>query len=98
EKADYGFRLAAGTLVNGVPLPAEAIVNLLGEVVPEGQAEYVRAPQVSARGRYYDGESLLVFGDEGADVPFACAYHGEGLPEAGIDPREYAMNDERGGT
>ena len=77
--------------MGGSPLPAEAVVNLRGEVVAEGQAEYVREPQVSPAGNYYDGESLLVHGDEGADVPFPCAYHGDGLPEGGVGPREYAL-------
>jgi hypothetical protein len=92
EAGDYGFRLPAGTTISGSPLPADAVVNLRGEVVAEGEAEYVREPQVSPSGNYYDGESLLVHGDEGADVPFACVYCGDGLPEEGVGPREYALH------
>jgi hypothetical protein len=92
EAGDYGFLLPAGTTVGGSPLPAEAVVNLRGEVVPEEAAEYVREPQVSVGGNYYDGESLLVVGDEGADVPFPCTYHGDGLPESGVGPREFALH------
>ena len=40
-------------------------------------------------GQPCDIESLHIEGIENADVPFACRYHSDGLPEKGIDPRNY---------
>jgi hypothetical protein len=93
EMGDYGYRLPAGAVVGGVALQQEATVNLRGEVVPQDQAEYLREPSVTGSGICYDGECLLVYGDEQAKVPFTCTYHGEGLPDAGISPPEYATSN-----
>jgi hypothetical protein len=76
ERGDYGYRLPAETVVGGVRLERTSTVNLRGEVVPEDQVEYVREPSVSGSGTYYDAESVLVYGLEGASVPFPVTYHG----------------------
>ena len=45
-------------------------------------------------GRVIDLEHLLVHGQERSDLPFPVRYHGEGLPEDGIDPRRYGESIE----
>jgi hypothetical protein len=39
-------------------------------------------------GRVIDLDHLLIHGQEGSDVPYAVKYHGDELPDEGIDPRE----------
>ena len=44
-------------------------------------------------GRVIDLDHLMVYGQEGSDVPYPVKYHGDALPPEGIDPREYAEWD-----
>ncbi len=41
-------------------------------------------------GNPYNSEDIFIHGDETAPVPWACRYHGPGLPPKGLDPRAYA--------
>jgi hypothetical protein len=45
-------------------------------------------------GRVIDLDHVMVHGQERSPLPYAMTYHGEGLPEGGIDPQKY---DERDG-
>ena len=40
-------------------------------------------------GRVIDLEHVMIHGQEQANLPLPVKYHGEGLPEGGIDPRRY---------
>ena len=40
-------------------------------------------------GRVIDLEHVIVHGQERSHLPYVVTYHGEGLPQAGIDPRSY---------
>jgi hypothetical protein len=40
-------------------------------------------------GRVIDLEHVNVHGQEGTELPFPVRYHGDGLPEDGIDPRHF---------
>ena len=50
---------------------------------PEDQRHY------DGKGRVLDLDHLMVHGQERADLPFPVKYHGEGLPDGGIDPQQY---------
>ena len=39
-------------------------------------------------GRVIDLDHLMVYGEERTDQPYPVKYHGDGLPEEGIDPRQ----------
>lgn len=50
--------------------------------------------------RHYDGsvrvidlDHLMIHGQERSDLPFPVRYHGDGLPDEGIDPRELSNWD-----
>ena len=58
----------------------------LGDYDPE-TCEY------SGSGKVIDTDWLSVHGCEGCAVPFACRYHGVGLPSAGILPNEFSWDD-----
>lgn len=51
---------------------------------PEDERHY------DGNGRVLDLDHLMIHGQERADLPYPVRYHGEGLPEGGVDPREYS--------
>jgi hypothetical protein len=55
---------------------------------PEDERHY------SATGKVLDLDHLLIHGQEGAECPFACAYHGEGLPPEGMKPTDFWRREE----
>jgi hypothetical protein len=48
----------------------------------------------SGSGKVLDLDHLLAHGQERAECPFPCLYHGDGLPEAGMNPTDYYQRDE----
>jgi hypothetical protein len=50
---------------------------------PEDERHY------DGSGRVIDLEHVMVHGQERSDLPFPVRYHGDALPEGGIDPRKY---------
>src|SRR5690606_2605714 len=49
--------------------------------------------EYSGSGKVIDTDWMSVHGCEGCCIPFKCRYHGEGLPEEGVLPTEFAWND-----
>jgi len=45
-------------------------------------------------GRVIDLDHLMVHGREGCDLPYPVLYHGDGLPDEGIDPRAFWHRDD----
>lgn len=43
----------------------------------------------SGSGDVLDLDHLMIYGQEGADIPFPCRYHGDGLPAEGVLPTEF---------
>jgi predicted small metal-binding protein len=43
----------------------------------------------SGTGQVIDLDHLMVHGQEGANCPFSCRYHGDGLSEEGVVPTEF---------
>jgi hypothetical protein len=60
-------------------------------VVPE--ADLSDYPEESRHfgpsGQVLDLDHLMIHGQERADVPFPCRYHGDGLPPEGVCPTEF---------
>ena len=54
---------------------------------PEDERHY------DGSGRVLDLDHLMVYGEERRDMPFQVKYHGDGLPEEGIDPRQLSVWD-----
>jgi len=50
---------------------------------PEDERHYGPSGQV------IDLDHLMIYGAEGADLPFPCTYHGDGLPQEGMKPTDY---------
>ncbi|MCC9602865.1 hypothetical protein LOC67_20130 [Stieleria sp. JC731] len=40
-------------------------------------------------GQVLDLDHLMIYGQEGAEIPFSCRYHGNGLPTEGVLPTEF---------
>ncbi len=55
---------------------------------PEEERHY------SATGKVLDLDHLMIHGQEGAECPFPCRYHGEGLPPEGMKPTDFARRDD----
>jgi hypothetical protein len=49
---------------------------------PENERHY------DGSGRVIDLDHLMIYGQEGSDAPYPVKYHGDELPDEGIDPRE----------
>ena len=47
----------------------------------------------SGTGQVLDLDHLMIHGAEGADCPFPCRYFGDGLPDEGIMPMEFGLQD-----
>jgi hypothetical protein len=47
-----------------------------------------------ASGRVIDLDHLMVHSREGSDLPYPVRYHGDGLPDGGIDPRAFWQRDD----
>ena len=56
--------------------------NDLGDY-PEDERHYAPSGQV------LDLDHLMIHGQEGAEIPFRCRYHGDGLPAEGVLPTEF---------
>ena len=54
---------------------------------PEDERQY------SGSGHVLDLDHLMLYGKEGAHIPFPCRYHGEGLPTEGVLPTEFEHVD-----
>ena len=54
---------------------------------PEDERQY------SGSGHVLDLDHLMIYGQEGADTPFPCRYHGEGLADEGVLPTEFEHVD-----
>lgn len=50
--------------------------------------------QYDGSGQVLDLDHLMIYGQEGSDVPFPAKYHGNELPPEGIDPREFPEWDQ----
>ncbi len=50
--------------------------------------------QYSGSGKVLDLDNLLIHGQERAECPFPCLYHGDGLPETGVKPTDYWQRDD----
>lgn len=48
----------------------------------------------SGSGKVLDLDHLMIHGQEGAECPWPCVYHGEGLPEGGLKPTDYWRRDD----
>lgn len=48
----------------------------------------------SGSGKVLDLDHLMIHGQEGAECPWPCVYHGEKLPEQGMKPTDYWRRDE----
>lgn len=55
---------------------------------PENERHYGPSGQV------LDLDHLMIHGQEGADCPFPCTYHGDGLPPEGMTPTDFCNRDE----
>ena len=44
-------------------------------------------------GQVLDLDHLTIYGSEGCDIPLRCRYHGNGLPDEGVDPSEFSWDD-----
>lgn len=55
---------------------------------PEEERHY------SGSGKVLDLDHLMIHGQERADCPFPCVYHGEGLPEEGMKPTDFWRRDD----
>ena len=44
-------------------------------------------------GQVLDLDHLMIYGQEGAEIPFPCRYHGDGLPDEGVLPTEFEHVD-----
>lgn len=47
-----------------------------------------------ASGQVLDLDHLMIYGQKGADCPFRCIYHGDGLPVLGMSPTDYWRRDD----
>lgn len=54
----------------------------------EGERNYGPSGQV------LDLDHLMIHGLEGAECPFPCTYHGDGLPPAGVKPTDFCWEDD----
>jgi hypothetical protein len=54
---------------------------------PEDERHY------SGSGLVIDLDHLMIHGQEGADCPWPCTYHGEALPPEGVRPTEFRWED-----
>ena len=54
---------------------------------PEDERHY------SGSGHVLDLDHLMAYGQEGAEIPFPCRYHGDGLPDEGVLPTEFEHVD-----
>ncbi|HZZ79987.1 MAG TPA: hypothetical protein VFE62_15820 [Gemmataceae bacterium] len=54
---------------------------------PEAQRHY------SSQGKVLDLDHLMIHGQEGAECPFPCTYHGDGLPPEGMKPTDFWRRD-----
>lgn len=55
---------------------------------PEDERHY------GASGQVLDLDHLMIHGQEGAECPFPCTYHGDDLPEEGMNPTNYWRRDD----
>lgn len=64
-------------------------------VVPEAElGDYLENDRhYDGSGRVLDLDHLMVYGQEGVDLPFPCRYHGEGLPPEGVLPTDFEHSD-----
>ncbi len=47
----------------------------------------------SGSGHVLDLDHLMAYGLEGAEIPFPCRYHGDGLPAEGVLPTDFEHVD-----
>ncbi len=45
-------------------------------------------------GRVIDLDHLMIHGQERTDLPFPMTYHGDGLPDEGVDPRKFTESED----
>lgn len=48
----------------------------------------------SGLGQVLDLDHLMIHGQEGAECPFPCLYHGDGLTDEGMKPTDYWRRDD----
>ncbi|MDA9856608.1 hypothetical protein N9D23_00685 [Rubripirellula sp.] len=44
-------------------------------------------------GQVLDLDHLMIYGQEGVEIPFRCRFHGDGLPAEGVLPTEFEHAD-----
>lgn len=66
-------------------------------VPPEDLGDYPEDErQYGASGQVIDLDHLMIHGQEGANCPFPCTYHGDGLPPEGMRPSDFCNREEEG--
>lgn len=59
-------------------------------VPPEDLGDYDEADRhYGPSGQVLDLDHLMIHGQEGSPCPFACTYHGPGLPDEGVKPTDF---------
>ena len=66
-------------------------------VPPEDLGDYAEDERhYGPSGQVIDLDHLMIHGQEGADSPFPCTYHGDDLPTEGMKPTDFCNRDEEG--
>lgn len=63
-------------------------------VPPEDLGDYPEDERhYGASGQVIDLDHPMIHGQEGAETPFPCTYHGDGLPPEGVKPTDFCWQD-----
>lgn len=66
-------------------------------VPPEDLGDYPEDERhYGPSGQVLDLDHLMIHGQEGAECPWACTYHGDDLPPEGMRPTDFWRRDEEG--
>lgn len=92
---DYGYKVSPGDQVGGQTFTEAGWIDLKGNFTTDPEkGKYIHEPDTTGQGEIYDGESVMVVGEERSELPWPCLYFGEGLPACGVDPRNYCYEQE----
>lgn len=92
ERADYGFEVNPGDIIGGVNIEEHGWMDLNGKFITDPEVgKYLQHPSSTGGGIDYDGDGIQAIGDEMLKCPLNKGrYHGEGIPEGGLHPLDYA--------
>ncbi|HMP57731.1 MAG TPA: hypothetical protein PKD86_00135 [Gemmatales bacterium] len=63
-------------------------------VPPEDLGDYPEDERhYGPNGQVIDLDHVMVHGQEGAECPWPCTYHGDGLPPEGVKPTDFCWED-----